>query len=233
MKIWKILIASLLLSPLISSAEEFRRVPEKLFGITLGGVYDIGDTEKNEIGNLPVKKFAGVNRFLGEGIHYYFQPKDEYKIFKYFEIKKNPEDLYFETSFRLYLFPVISSSISTLEQLKKTVVNWEVATIAWSNDARTEIGLPNDAKTKEDAYFWALDLCKTIELDFLIKPEIINYREENWYQCNFSSENRVFMVSSYSSKRIELSYKSELLDEKDEAVEKKRRRIQLDEIRPY
>ena len=61
MKIWKILIASLLLSPLISSAEEFRRVPEKLFGITLGGVYDIGDTEKNEIGNLPVKKFAGLN----------------------------------------------------------------------------------------------------------------------------------------------------------------------------
>ncbi len=223
MKKWLYPIILIILSPL-SFADEPRGVPEKLFGIKLGGVYDIGDSESKKLGNIPVKKFAGMKQFLGQGVHYYFQPKEEYKAFEYIEKKEKPEDQYFKTSFRLYLLPVIPSSISKNEQLKSTTINWEVATIEWSNDA----------KTKDDAYYWAMDLCKTFEVDISQKPEITNNYEEKWYACAFSSGNREFKVSSsYSRKRIELSYKREVFDKKNEAVEKIIRKIQVDDIRPY
>ena len=51
------------------ATDEPRDVPRSLFGITLGAIYDIGDPESNDLGNIPIKKFAGMNRFLGHGIH--------------------------------------------------------------------------------------------------------------------------------------------------------------------
>ncbi len=108
MFIKKILIAVLLLTSSISSAEESHGVPEKLFGISLGGIYDLGSPLDNDLGNIPVKKFAGLEVFLGNGIHYYFQPKEEYKIFEYVEYVEKPEKPEDQkTSFKLYLLPVI------------------------------------------------------------------------------------------------------------------------------
>ena len=223
MDIKKILIAFLLLMSSISSAGESRGVPEKLFGIALGGIYDLGGPEDNDLGNIPVKKFASIQRFLGNGIHYYFQPKEEYKIFEYVEKREKPEDQYFGTSFRLYLLPVIPSTITTIEQLEKAKLNWEVTSIEWSNDA----------KTKEKAYYWAMNLCKTFKVDISVEPEITDYYGSKWYTCTFSSGDREFKVSSFYSRSIELSYKKEVFEAKNEAVEKIIRKLQADKIRPY
>jgi len=207
----------------LSFAEEPRGVPEALFEIKLGGVYDVGDSENKQHGNIPIKKFTGMNRFLGNGIHYYFEPKKEYKIFKYIEKRNKPEDQYYETSFRLYLLPVVPSSITTKEQLENAKLNWEVTVIEWSNDAIA----------KEDAYFWAIDLCKTFEVGISVKPEITDSFDEKWYQCIFSSGDREFKVSSSLPRSISLSYKKDVWEAKNNAVDRFIRKLKLDEIRPY
>ncbi|MDB4442834.1 hypothetical protein N9219_05385 [bacterium] len=56
MVIKKIVIAFLLLTSSLSSAEESRDVPEKLFGIPLGGIYNLE--------SIPVKKCTGLRRFF-------------------------------------------------------------------------------------------------------------------------------------------------------------------------
>ena len=204
----------------LSFAEENHRFPEQLFGITLGGIYDIGEPENKDLGNIPVEKFTGITRFLGQGIHYYFKPKKQYKQFDYIEKEKKPEDHFFETSFRLYLLPIIPASVSNKKQLENTKIKWEVALIEWSSNANT----------KENAYWWAFNLCETFEADLSVKPKITDSYDKKEYQCVFSYENRAFKVSSIFSKRVELSYTQE---KKDDAVEKKMRKLQANEIRPY
>lgn len=223
MYIKKISLAALLLISLQSLAEETRGVPEKLFGITLGGIYDLGNPEASNFGNMPIKKFAGMNRFLGNGIHYYFQPKDDNKFFEYVEKHEKPKEKYFKTSFRLYLLPVIPSSIKTVEQLNKTKLNWEVSTIEWSNDA----------KTKDDAYYWAIDLCKTFSVDISVKPKTIDQYDSKLYECSFATGNREYKVSSSYSRSVQLSFIREVFDKKDAAVDKAIRKLQAQEIRPY
>ena len=223
MDIKKICFAFLLLISSQSWAEGPRGVPEKLFGIALGGIYDIGNPEVNDFGNIPVKRFTGMNRFLGNGIHYYFEPKKEHKFFEYVEKREKPEDKYFTTSFRLYLLPVIPPAITTVEQLDKAKLKWEVSIIEWSNDP----------KTKEDAYYWATNLCKTFGVDISVKPEIIDHYDSKWYECTFSTGDREFKVSSFSSKSVQLSYKKEVFDNKNELVDKVLRKLHAKEIRPY
>lgn len=200
-----------------------REVPEKLFGIALGGRYDLGNPEVGNLGDIPVKKFTGMNRFLGYGVHYYFQPKEEHKFFEYAEKRKKPQDKYFESSFRLYLLPLIPSAIKSVDQLNATKLKWEVLLIEWSKNP----------ETKEDAYYWAIDLCKTFAADISAKPKITNYFDEKWYECIFSTSNREFKVSSFHSKSVQLSYKREVSDQKDRSVEAVVRRLQAKEIRPY
>ena len=217
-----VLIAFILLTSSLSLAEESRGVPKKLFGISLGGIYKLGDPETNNFGNIPVKKITGLQKFLGEGIHCYFQPKEEYKSFEYVEKRKKPEDRFFETSFRLYLLPVIPSTIKTIEQLDLPKENWEVTAIEWSRPAKTE----------EKAYYWAMDLCKTFKADISVSPEIDDDHKE-WYACTFSFGDREFRVSSFLSGSVELSYKREVFEAKNEAVDKVIRKLQAEKIRPY
>lgn len=213
----------LLLLSSLSLAEESRGVPEKLFGIKLGGLYDIGDLKSKDIGNLPIKKITGEQRFLGRGIHYYIQPKEVYKEFEYVEKREKPEDQYFRTSFRLYLLPVIPATATTMKQLENTKVNWEVTDIEWSNDAKTE----------EDAYFWAFNLCKTFKADILVEPKIKDYFENKFYECTFSSGDRDFKVSSAYSRTVSLSYKQEVFETKNGRVDQIIRKLEAGEIRPY
>jgi len=211
---------------LISSqcfAEEPRGVPEKLFGVTLGGIYDLGNPEIGDFGDIPVKKFAGINRFLGQGIHYYFQPKENHKFFEYAEKREKPKDKYVRTSFRLYLLPVIPPEITTIDQLNEAKLKWEVSVIEWSNDP----------KTKDDAYYWAIDLCKTFAVDISVNPEITDHFDSKWYECTFSTDDREFKVSSFYSKSVQLSYKKEVSDSKNKSVERAARKLQVNEIRPY
>lgn len=211
---------------LISSqtwAETPQGVPDKLFGITLGGVYDIGNPDMNDFGNIPVKKATGTNRFLGNGIHYYFQPKAEQKFFEYVEQRDKPNNKYFKTSFRLYLLPVIPSTITTAKQLENEKLKWEVAVIEWSHEP----------KKKDDAYYWAIDLCKTFSVDIPVKPEITNDYETKLYECTFATGSREFKVSSFYSKSVSLSFKRDVFDKKNESVDRVIRKLQAKEIRPY
>lgn len=223
LKGWLFVLGFLLLIPSLSWGEAPRGVPSKLFGIVLGGLYDIGNPEMNDLGNIPIRKFAGVNRFLGYGIHYYFQPADDNAAFEYVEKREKPEDKYFKTSFRLYLLPAIPATVKTIEQLDAAKVKMQVAIIEWSVEP----------KTKDDAYYWAIDLCKTIELDILVKPKIDNLYDSKNYTCTFSTGEREFKVSSFFSKSISLSYRRDVFDKKNKALEKTIRKLEAEKIRPY
>jgi hypothetical protein len=223
LNVWLFVLGFLMLIPSLSRGEAPRGVPTKLFGILLGGIYDVGNSEMNDLGNIPIRKFAGMNQFLGNGIHYYFQPVDDNKAFEYVEKRKKPEDKYFETSFRLYMLPVIPTTVKTIEQLDAAKVKMEVVTIEWSVEP----------KSKDDAYYWAIDLCKTIELDISVRPKIDNFYDSKNYTCTFSAGEREFKVSSFYSKSISLSYRRDVFDKKDKALEKTLRKLRAEKIRPY
>lgn len=220
MKLLQMAIFLCLVSPQLFAVEQ--TVPKKLFGIALGGIYNLGN-EDGDAGNLPVKKFAGMNKFLGQGVHYYFQPQVESKFFEYVEKRKKPDDKYFKTSYRLYLLPVIPSSIKTVEELEKTPLRMEVELIEWENEA----------KTKDDAYYWAIDLCKTIGVDIAIKPEINDFYKERHYDCIFSDDGRKLKISSSFSRSISLSFSRNISKQKEDAVENIMRKLQVKAIKPY
>jgi hypothetical protein len=219
----KIIIVLLMLLPSFSAAAEFRDVPEKLFGIELGGIYGLGSLDGKDLGNIPVKKFAGIKQFLGNGILYFFHPKDEHNCIDFLEECKEPEKQNFGTSFRLYLLPVMPSSITAIAQLEKAKLNWEVQSIGWSQNA----------ETKDEAYNWAVDLCEKVKKDISVEPQIKNYVNSKWFECTFSSGNRKYKVSNINVIRsVELFYKDEIVKAKDEAVEKTFQKLQAETIRP-
>lgn len=210
-------------------AKEPQGIPEKLFGISLGGVYDLGEPVKNDLGDVPVKKCTAIVQFrslkhpLSHAIVYYFKPEKEYKGFEYVEMHENPEDEMFRTSFSMTLLPVIPEGISTLEEFKKIELKWQVTAIEWSHKSEKE----------GDAYYWASNLCDVFKADISEKPEI--HDSMKMYACTFSSGNREFEVhiTAGTYKNVSLSYTIKAFDEKHEAVDQKIRKLQAEEIRPY
>ena len=214
-----------------SIANDLSQVPKQLFGITLGKTYTAEEHTFNQKNSLPIKKFAGLKRFLGRGIHLYFQPLNEYQAFKYSEQRKNKNDKYFETSFSLYLLPVIPKSISSLNQLKIDDKNilWEVARINWETYETQETN-----ETVKNAYYWAKDLCKTFEVDLDLKPEILDFEDDKVYTCTFITSNRELKIESLSSLKIfSLAYSEDIFNKKSDAIEKTIRKLQANDIRPY
>lgn len=210
-------------------AKESQPIPGKLFGISLGGVYELGDPEKGDLGDVPVNKCTAIVQFrslkhpLSHAIVYYFQPEKEYKGFEYVEMHENPEDEMFRTSFNMTLLPVIPSNISTIEELNKVDLKWQVTSIKWSLKSETE----------GKAYYWAYNLCEIFRADISEEPEILDSRD--MYACTFSSGDREFelYITSGIYKNLSLSYTIKTFDEKHEAVEKKLRKLQAEDIRPY
>jgi len=223
MNFQKIFIVLLMLLPSLSSAEEFHDVPEKLFGIELGGIYDLGSLDGKDLGNIPVKKFAGINQIQGKGIYYFFHPTDELKGIEYIEKNKKPKGQKFGTSYRLYLLPLLPSTITDIAQLEKAKLNWEVQSIGWSQNA----------ETKEEAYKWAVGLCEKLKEDISLAPQIKDFFDSKWFECTFSSGDRKYKVSNINVIRsVELFYKDEIVKAKDEAVEKTFQKLQAETIRP-
>ena len=64
-------------------------------------------------------------------IHFYFEPKKEYPTFKYKEIKDNPVDEYYKTSYKLYLLPLYPEKYEE-KNLQMTDIDWEVSVIELS-----------------------------------------------------------------------------------------------------
>ena len=226
MKLRLLIAICVLLAPASVFAGEKRDVPKELFGIKLGGIYTLTNLEDDKsIGNFPIKKIAGVQTFMGQVIHIYFQPQNEYDIFEYIEKKEKPEDQYSETSFRIVAFPIIPENLTKFEDLDKLgQMSLEVAYIEWSKRA----------ETTEVAYFWALDLCKTFGVDISVEPEIYHEYELKIYACTFRSGDREFRVDNMDTlQQVNLSFTREVFEAKDKALEEKRRKLHVEEIRPY
>jgi hypothetical protein len=119
--------------------------------------------------------------------------------------------------------PVIPLTIKTAEQLDNEKLKWEVAVIEWSTEP----------KKKDDAYYWAIDLCKTFSVDIPVKPELTDNYESKLYECTFTTGAREFKVSSSYSMSVSLSYKRDVFDKKNESVNRIIRELQAKEIRPY
>lgn len=208
-----------------NAAEPPRPIPTELFGLKLGQAYDLGDERRGQKGDIPVKRFAGIVNFLGEGISYYFEPKKTNKLFPYVETKKSKADKYFETSFRAYLLPIIPDTLTSVDQLTQSNLQWQPIVIEWSIKA----------KSKKDSYYWAMDLCKTFTVDFEKTPEIydVNEVDSQGYSCTFGADDREFTIAGmYGFNRIKLEYNTETVKAMNTAVETKRRKIAAKSIIP-
>lgn len=212
--------------PAAPQAQE-RDVPRTLFGVSLGGVFAFGATDDSkDVGTLPIAEYKGVEQFLGSGISVYFKPLKEYEPFKYSEKRKKPDDNFFATTFRLYLLPVFpkNAQTRTRKNLSASELKWEVTVVEWSESA----------KTQEDAYFWALDLCKSLQVDLAKKAETFNYYESKWYSCKFLDKNRQLKVTNLGPLKIfSLEYVESIFKQKEAAADAMRRKLQMNLIRPY
>ena len=203
--------------------EEAGDVPKELFGIKLGSIYDFTNVTRESVGNLPIKQFTGTEQSFGIGTHFYFVPLKESKYFPYTEKKKTGNVKFFNTSYRLYLLPVIPDSIKTIEELSTSKFDMEVALIEWSDEK----------KDKEEAYFWAMEMCKIFSSDTKTKPEILdNYEfKTHPYDCKFKKDNRMLRINNMSnSVYFSLQYDKEFMDKKTEQIEEKIRKLKLKDI---
>ncbi len=211
------------------NASTIQDVPTKLFGIRLGDVYDLGQPDSGHLGSVPVKSFTGSkSSLMGVGVQYYFEPMESYEAFPFLEMRREPGSRYFESSFRLYLLPVIPADTKSAAELEKARLKWEVALIEWSGDPA-----PLDSATERRAYSWAWELCKTFAADLTQLPIIRDDQPQNLYSCTFISEDRSFEISSLGGRRAQLAFRSALLTAKDEAVERTLRKLAAKQIRPY
>ena len=232
-RVMQLIMIFIFCTPIFSahSSDHKSGVPKSLFGIELGKVYDVGEDLESR-GNLPIKIFTGANQFLSPyGFHYYFQPLKDYSAFEYIEKDKKPNEKHYRSSFHLYIYPVIPNNITTLEQHKNTpITDWKVVTIDWFGEEK--YGDDADKDYKSNAYYWAMDMCKTFKLDLGAEPEIFNYYEQYRYTCTFTNENREFKVEGHP-KKVSLSLNKETRDQIEDSVELFYRKIKAEDIRPY
>jgi len=201
-------------------AEESNNVPHELFGITLGGIYDLGDPiiKNNDFGDLPVKKIVVriPNLFRGGwDRNVYFQPTKEYTTFEYSESRY---EKYVESNFMLHMLPVIPSTVTTYDQILNTRTNWEVLGISWYRGEETTDGRSSN-------------LCKTFKEDLSVEPDVTESEIIGVdVKCTFKSGDRELKVSD---DEIVLSFNKEVRAKKREAVEKIGHKLIADDIRPY
>lgn len=206
-------------------------VPDALFGVKLGSTHTLGKTDqRGDIGTLPIKGYTGARRFLGNGIHYFFQPQREYVGFPYSEKREDADAKHFETSFRLYLLPVFPKDVLTAKEFPQERMRWEVAVVEWSDHPKDS----SEQKRKDIAYYWAKDLCKTVQVDLEKEPKVVDHYEHRVYDCIFREAHRELKVGSLGGiKLFLLQYPPAILEKKDKAVETIQRKLQIREMRPY
>jgi hypothetical protein len=171
----------LLLLPCVAVAQE--QVPTELFGVLLGGTYQL---KENGSHTFPVAKVSGLIRYEGILQHVYFEPLQQNPMFPYVEYPKVSND-HLVTSYRLEVHPVTTDDIDTLEELG-TVTEFRVVLIEWSTfgDLREADG---------DDYSWAVDLCKSMAADLGLEPDLRDSLQDNWHVCTFDGPEREIKVS--------------------------------------
>ena len=228
--------AALAILPLLAGvvqSDERRQVPQELFGVPLGAIVSVDPDADDRLVGLPSLKIKSAERVLGHGIHVYFKPSKIYSGFPYIERPQNESDPLPKTNFRLYLLPIIPDTVTTQEQLTKLTASedlkFEVTLIEWHHDSE-------DKKPEWDAYMNARHLCATFSLDFVVAPDIYNQTLKDWhtYTCDFEQGDRMFrVVGQYGATRVSLQDKEEIFESKENALEQKFKRLELESIRPY
>jgi hypothetical protein len=207
-------------SPSYSQVKNTMEVPTELFGITIGKAYSIGEPENGDLGNFPVKKFAGIQKFMGSGVSYYFQPIKANPAFEYIEERKTPEDKFFATSFRAYIYPVIPPDIQSLKELEQNWMKFKhrVTLVEWSKD------MPNE----NDAYYAAMDWCATFKATISVDPKITDLSPgTQWYRCEFTSGDRVLEARNVGKGvSVALRLREDITDKINADVEERVRSLQ-------
>jgi len=204
------------------------KIPDKLFGITLGGIYNEND--------LPVKEITGKQMLFGAGIHYYFKPIDgtTSQAFPYIERKNKPNDESYSTSFHTYIIPIIPNNVDSMDKLESLQnKDWkvEIVSIDWS-DFPEKTDQKTEKEVREDCYFWAMELCETFEAHFSSKPKIHDNYDDKNYICTFTSNEKEFVVSGIGHKQVKLHYKNEIISKKSKILETFIRKLAAKKILP-
>lgn len=226
MKLTKPLLICAMLT-LVGCHNSNEDVPSELFGLKLGETYDLGEGTKDDFGTFPVKQLIGSETFLGAGVHVYFEPLKVSESFSYVEhTKKRSTGDYKTTSFHAYLQPVVPKSLKTMSELESfKVKQYSVERIDWSNEKTT----------RKDAYFWALDLCKTLAIQIKIKTEITNTfdpkGETSFASCKFVQKDRELSIYNLgTSAQFELTFKEDVSKARSDELENFIRKIRAQEI---
>jgi hypothetical protein len=220
----KLRFALLPLLAFTAQAQETPEVPAVLFDIGLGSLYELpaAGADENAVGTFPVKRLVSEQLSLHRGQSLYFEPLTESEAFPFREFVQENSD-YPITSYRVRVFPVLPTDATTLAELRELNLAQQVSLIEWS--------LGNSGLGGSDAYNWAFDLCKSIELELRIEPEITDLAERHIYRCVFSSSERKLEVTSVLGQTIQLSLAKEVADRIEANVYRTIRRLELQENR--
>jgi len=180
-----------------NALEQKRHIPDELFGIRLGSIYEM-NSAVDTVQLFPAKRPLTIETNEVPGmLIYHFEPSKKYDAFQFIEkggldSKSNTSSFY--TSFTLQLPP----DLENLKQLNEKLLRAEVLHIVWWIDASQNL----------DTYLWSKSLCDTFVADFLEVPKIFDYWERKIYECEFSYENRSFKVSNITGQSVSLAFES-------------------------
>ena len=202
-------------------------IPEILFDIPLGGIYDIGPHEGEDVGALPVRTIKWTERpedygLSGPSLGLFFEPLTSNPAYPYLE---NEDNGHVETTFRLTVLPVIPDDISSLADLDMDRLLWMISAVQWYDPKSSD---PEDRK-----YSWAKNLCKSVAADLGIEPKVSDDPEHNSYQCDFANQERMLQIGSLGGKMLKLQYKDDVWLEMSEGVRTKIRKLEMEDTRPY
>ncbi len=202
-------------------------IPEILFDIPLGGIYDIGSHEGEDVGTLPVRTIKWTEDPADYGLPgpsrgLFFEPLTSNPAYPYLENQTNG---HVETTFRLFVLPVIPDDASSRAEVDMDRLLWKVGAIQWYDPKSND---PEDRK-----YGWAINLCKSVAADLGIEPKVSDEPEYNTYQCDFANQERMLRIGSSGGKKIKLQYLDDVWLEIHDGVRTKIRKLEMDDTRPY
>lgn len=202
-------------------------IPAFLFDIPLGGIYDIGTHEGEDVGTLPVRTIKWTEDpedygLPGPSLGLFFEPLTTNPAYPYLENQTNG---HVETTFRLAVLPVIPDDASSLAEVDMDRLLWMIFAIQWYDPKSND---PEDRK-----YSWAKNLCKSVAADLGIEPKVSDEPEYNSYQCDFANQERMLRIAGMGGKMLKLQYTDDVWLEMRDGVRTKIRKLEMEDTRPY
>ncbi len=186
--------------------EETKDLPNTLFGIALGmkAIFKQGDN----VGNLPVKKFTGMTRFAGNGLHYYFEPLNTSEEFPFYEFEEEGSAGLNRSNYRLFLMPIIPDDVHNL-----TEMNAKFAQDGYKSTVTVIEFQSTDYGDEMSAYHAANKRCDALNAEYE-KPFAKNYKKAYWEgevgprrTCSIEQGNREMEIGFFGGGTYRYSLK--------------------------